>query len=376
MLSYHYLGQLLILGVPVFLQVYLVRTIGLENLADVSSHLALFSIVQAVGASFSFYYVSVLSKADSEDEVRQRASLFVGVDIVIRLFCLVIYVGLGFFFLSSNLWMVLVFLFPLFTGAFSADYYYQATLKSKFVFYRRLTTRIILVVFVFVFVHDENSIEEYVLIYSVILVLEHAINFFSAGLSVSIERKTFTPLIRSVFGAMSLQFVYNQLPNIAIIRISQEGFASDALIVLIRFVNTLLTFITSASVYGVVSVSRNKINDGCIYYFLLIIGFATYVSAIVAKPIFEYLFTPGVTVDYFDFVSISVILFTHPFVNQYFLNFYVSKRRYCSVVSLYLCQLVLFLAFCMVFGVSVSFALANVFLFLLVVSKFDWSSMK
>jgi O-antigen/teichoic acid export membrane protein len=249
-LSYNLVNQLLMIALPLFLNIYLVRVLDLEDLGKWYLVNSAAALVQLLITTPHFWLVKMLSGG----AVDPRKTVAAGIITYLSLL-----LGAAPFYVAYIVWaapdtsFVAMMVFAhLLISTVACEYYFQAFLKQRFLMIRRIATRSILLVLLVVFVRDTVDFKIFLFLTIGTYIIEHIIGLVTIireiGLT-SPDRETLLPTLGSVREMLPFNATHNTLPHIVLL-LSPRIFDLETiaiLSILIRIVNMTTTLVTSST---------------------------------------------------------------------------------------------------------------------------------
>lgn len=314
--------QFLNLSTPLIAQVYAIRILALDQIAQI----ALINSFIYIGLAFAIHQSPAVFHAlcMSAEKPDKQQILCDGIlcSLIFSVLATIILYGI---FLANNYDIMLcsILIIPLLTTPISSEYYYQATLQNKLILLRRLVSRTLFLILLITLVKKDEDVYIYAAISSLTLSAEHIYNFLKLdfrGLFSKFDLKRSLYACLSNLNLLPMQLSTNPIPSFSIIiagyiyPLSVVGEYS----ILVRIVNTATTFLTSNT--------------------MVFIPFAKLISNAddnkkmkVDRNILIFLLFAGLTISTIIFISSDYIL-------ELFLSTYVNKDS-----AIFLCILSLFI---------------------------------
>lgn len=249
-LFYNFISQVLVIGFPLFLNVYLVRVLDFEDLGKwylVNSAVAL---VQLLVTAPHFWLVRQISSG--KDRLRQTVSAGVITYLLVLLAVGPIYFGyIVWAAPTAQFVAVAVFVHVLFS-TLACDYYFQAVLKQRFLMIRRIVSRSFLMLLLVIFVQEPDNFETFIFLVTGAYIAESLVGFVVVWKDLGLTlpgKATIIAALSSLKEMLPFNAFHNTLPHIMLLY-STRFFDLETvavLSILIRVVNMLTTLVTSSA---------------------------------------------------------------------------------------------------------------------------------
>ena len=248
-LGFNLLNQLLLIAFPLFLNIYLVRVLHLEDLGKWYLVNSAAALVQLLITAPHFWLVRLLSggEGDPQRTVAAGMATYLGLLLAVAplYWAYVLWVAP-----ETRFVAVLVFA-HLLMSTLACEYYFHAYLQQRFLMIRRLVVRSVLLVLLLVFVRDQTDFHLFVGLTTATYIVEHLINLGAVlhrlGLACP-DRSTFWAVAGAVRQMLPFNATHNTLPHIVLLAAPRVFDLETVAIlsILVRLVNMATTLVTSS----------------------------------------------------------------------------------------------------------------------------------
>ncbi len=339
-LAYNFINQFVNIGFPVFLSIYLVRVLALEDLGKWYLVTASISLVQFLVASPHFWLVKRISENTQKTGVTLMAALVVYAGIATVIFPF--YYTYFAIYVPDIKTIALVAYVQIFTSVFAFEYYFQAKLLNKFIMYRRLCVRLVYISIVVFLIRKPTDFGVFIYIAIATLIVEHCINFAYILRTNLLENSTIdeiTRVAKSIRSYLPFNATYNTLPQISLIIIERfSPYETVALYsIFFRVINMATTFITSSFVvffpYFIAHGSSQTLRRKILAYKLLLAVGAALVFILFRDLIFWIFVNAEITPEMTrEFCILTAFVVLHTGYNYMVFADYLPRDNVNSVV--------------------------------------------
>lgn len=248
-LAFNLFNQLLLVAFPLFLNVYLVRVLHLEDLGRWYLVNSAAALVQLLITAPHFWLVRLLSggKSDPQRTVAAGIATYLGLLLAVAplYWTYVLWVA------PDTSFVALLVFTHLLMSALACEYYFHAYLQQRFLAVRRLVIRSILMLLLLIFVKGPTDFYLFVVLTTAMFTLEHLLNFCAVLYRIGLVRpdqSTVWSIAGSVREMLPFNATHNTLPHIVLL-VAPRVFNLETvavLAVLVRLVNMATTLVTSS----------------------------------------------------------------------------------------------------------------------------------
>lgn len=249
-LVYNLVNQLLTVSFPVFLNIYLVRVLHLEDLGTWYFVNAVAALVQLLMTAPHFWLVRKLSSGVCNPRKTISAGIFTY--LVVFFGCLPFVFAYICYAAPQTILIAQMVFFNLFMSAVSCEYYFHAFLRQRFLMIRRIVTRLLLAVLLVTLVRNADDFRLFLFLTIGTYILEHMIGLIAVvrqlGLTLP-DRDTLLPVLGSLREMLPFNATHNTLPHVALL-LSPRIFDLETvavLSILVRIINMTTTLVSSSA---------------------------------------------------------------------------------------------------------------------------------
>ncbi|WP_132998234.1 hypothetical protein [Sulfitobacter pontiacus] len=248
-LAFNLANQLLLIAFPVFLNIYLVRVLHLEDLGKWYLVNSAAALVQLLITAPHFWLVKLLSVGNGDPRRTVAAGMmtYLGLLLTVAPFYILYVLWIA----PETVFVAALVFVQLLMSTLACEYYFHAYHLQRFLMVRRLVTRSILVVLLLSFVREPSDFHLFVGMVTAIFIIEHLINFGAMLLRHGLawpDRSTFGSVSGSVRQMLPFNATHNTLPHIVLLAAPRVFDLETVAIlsVLVRLVNMVTTLVTSS----------------------------------------------------------------------------------------------------------------------------------
>jgi O-antigen/teichoic acid export membrane protein len=356
-LAYNGLNQLVGVGFPVLVQLYIVQVLSLELIGVLSLITSFWRLTQSSGNFLNVYLLKKIAKAEDKDfgDILPNSVLSYLLAMGFPFLFTLVYLFSQF----PDYWGIIsLSAVPMFTFAFAMEYYFLGQMKNAFIFKRRAILKTVSVLMILLFVKSDEDFTIYAAVVFLSVSLEHLWNFIRARNYLELKNVKKNVVVKN-FTESSKYFVFslthNYLPHLFLIVMSY--FLSleviGVLAIVVKLLNLATTFVSSSvMVFFPKMIKSGKDGPGkgrkdlylrfTILASLLVVG-----GLIVFKSLVLNLFLNGQSYDnlHVDFIIMSSYVCFQSVYNYLAYNRFVSRNFLLEVSSLNVLILLLFPVF-------------------------------
>lgn len=248
-LGFNLVNQLLLIAFPLFLNIYLVRVLHLEDLGKWYLVNSAAALVQLLITAPHFWLVRKLSGGEGDPQRTVAAGMTTYLGLLLAVAPLY---GAYVLWIAPEASFVAVLVFAqLLMSTLACEYYFHAYQQQRFLMIRRLVTRSVLAVLLLIFVRDPTDFHLFVVLTTAMFILEHLINLGAVLQRLGLarpDRSTLRAVAGSVRQMLPFNATHNTLPHIVLLAapwvFDLETVA--ILTILVRLVNMATTLVTSS----------------------------------------------------------------------------------------------------------------------------------
>ncbi len=363
-LSNNFIGLI----IPIFVQFHIVRILDFENLGEINTLLAIQSWILLFVTSSHWVLISKISRSNNLKSLSYLISNYLVYSYIIICFLSIALVIYSTFFTKWNPILINFTIIGIFFGALGSDFYHQALLKNKIIFFRKLILKILFLVVVLLIIRDKS---DYILYFSLIvlsIVLESVISFLSVSKFFTLKlfrKKILYKFTYTSFDLVLFTVSYSILPTLLVFVLPFyfSSFQIGVYTTLIKLFTLLTGFITSiAIVFLPNSIKSTKNNYDAYFintlYFTSILAVFVGVLTFLFKPIVIYLFLNNNDISLLDYIYLIFYMISHSVFNHFVFNYYIRNKKYKFLILFNLFVLLIFILTVCFFGYGLPFSSA------------------
>lgn len=359
---YNFLNQVLIVGLPLFINIYLVRVLHLSDLGHWYLVTSSAAIAQLIFTAPHFWILRVLGNEKDNSE----SIILAGACSYLLLLGAVtpVYFSYHYFFVNKPIFVATGVYLTLLASVLSFEFVYQSYLKQRFLMLRRLVTRMLLIVFLLLFVNEPDDFNIFFIGTVAIFIIEHLIGLCGVLLmfgAIRSDSNHVKRILRSSLEMIPFNTTHNTLPH-AVILVASKFLAMEhvaALSILVRIFNMITTFVTSSInvVFPYLLMDHNeKSSKGTIFNWTIFCAFVFALGTYTMKDFIVFLFlnnTININLN-FSFLALSIYIVVHSAFNFIAFNDFVKRGKTIYVTLINFLVLVIFSFFIIYFDVSIN----------------------
>ncbi|WP_286829439.1 MULTISPECIES: hypothetical protein [Kordiimonas] len=248
-LFYNLINQLQLIVFPIFLNIYLVRILNLEDLGKWYLVNSAAALIQLLITAPHFFLVKHISAG--KNNIGQITSSGIFTYLFLLFGATPFYVAYIIAAAPGTEVVAMMVFAHLMFSALSCEFYFQATLKQKFLMIRRGVSRGVLLILLLIFVKEPSDFILFLILTIGIYILDHLVGLWVVAREVSLVRppkKVLFSTILSIREMLPLNATHNTLPHIVLL-ISPVFFDFDLVAIvsiLVRITNMATTVVTSS----------------------------------------------------------------------------------------------------------------------------------
>jgi len=352
-LFFNILNNLISIIVPVFIQYRIARVLNFKNIGEINVILAAQTWFLLFFSSTQWYLVSKIPSFKNVSRFKFLLSNNFFFGICINLLSTIIYF---FYFIVFNKIQIELVIFGgigLFFGVIGSDFFYQATLNNKSIFFRKIIFKLIFLLSVFFFINTHFDYLKYFLFIITFNLLEALISFWGVKNFIDFRVVKFRAMKKILFFSIKLLFFnvsYAILPTLLILILPYylEGEfvgIQTTLIKLFTLITGLITSLALVFLPFIASVDKSLKMDYLFKSFRWVSIFAVFVCIILIflKSLIEFLFLNGSIIACSSYVSLLLYVILHSQFNHLIFNYFVEKKLYLYLIIINLILIAIFL---------------------------------
>lgn len=333
------LNQVLGIGFPVLIQSYIIRVLDLEDIGYWNIILSAKSMILLYVSFFSIYLVKSIAESISfkrSQFIITNSIIAISVTAVVPILVYNIYLISKY---PQFLELILVSSIPLVTFPISIDYLFQGKLKNDYIFYRRISVKLVFIGLLFVAVRDSSDFLGFVYLSSLILSAEYLINFYYGRKYISlkyINSKYIKQIIKESAPYFPFLVTFNILPHLSIV-IGDYFYSTEEIgiySILFKLINLATTFVSSSAMVllplKLKNLAEKKGFSDTRYLIATVAASVVIITGLIAtKNLIFYLFLDKYTVPNmsFNYYMLTLYILIHSVYNYIIFNKYFANNK-------------------------------------------------
>lgn len=352
-LFFNVLNNLISIIVPIFIQYRIARVLNFENIGEINVILAAQTWFLLFFSSTQWYLVSKIPRFKNVSRMKFLLSnnLFFGICINF----LSTFIYFLYFIIIKKIQFSLVFFggVGLLFGVIGSDFFYQATLNNKSIFFRKIIFKLVFLITVFCFINSHDDYLKYFVFIIIFNLLEALISFWGVKNFIDFRLVKFRAMKKMLFFSFKLllfNISYGVLPTLLILILPHylQGELigiQTTLIKLFTLITSLITSLALVFMPYIASIDKSLKINYLFKSFKWVSIFAVVICIILMflKSLIEFLFLNGSNIAISSYISLLLYVIFHSQFNHLIFNYFVEKKLYLNLIVINLILIILFL---------------------------------